>query len=161
SPPQGGRGTRRACERGAGRRDIQRRRCAVGRTAAAHLGRTCALQRTPDSPWRRAGVGARSRAGLRCSLATQVPPQDPRAGSPRRASCAGARRPYRRAGARPQNPRPAVESANGQRPAASLRGRAVNRLAFGNTSLLFLISALLCLAVADIAVTSLNPWGEI
>jgi phosphonate transport system permease protein len=37
----------------------------------------------------------------------------------------------------------------------------VNRLAFGNTSLLFLISALLCLAVADIAVTSLNPWGEI
>ena len=27
----------------------------------------------------------------------------------------------------------------------------MNRLAFGNTSLLFLISALLCLAVADIA----------
>jgi phosphonate transport system permease protein len=36
----------------------------------------------------------------------------------------------------------------------------VNRLAFGNTSLLFLISALVCLAVADIAVTALNPWGE-
>jgi phosphonate transport system permease protein len=36
----------------------------------------------------------------------------------------------------------------------------VNRLAFGNTSLLFLVSALLCLAVADIAVTALNPWGE-
>jgi phosphonate transport system permease protein len=36
----------------------------------------------------------------------------------------------------------------------------VNRLAFGNTSLLFLISALLCLALADIAVTTLNPWGE-
>jgi phosphonate transport system permease protein len=36
----------------------------------------------------------------------------------------------------------------------------VNRLAFGNTSLLFLISALICLAVADIAVTALNPWGE-
>ena len=29
--------------------------------------------------------------------------------------------------------------------AAAFRGRAVNRLAFGNTSLLFLISALLCL----------------
>jgi phosphonate transport system permease protein len=36
----------------------------------------------------------------------------------------------------------------------------VNRLAFGNTSLLFLVSALLCLAVADIAVTAVNPWGE-
>jgi phosphonate transport system permease protein len=36
----------------------------------------------------------------------------------------------------------------------------VNRLAFGNTSLLFLIGALACLAVADIAVTALNPWGE-
>ena len=36
----------------------------------------------------------------------------------------------------------------------------MNRLAFGNTSLLFLISALLCLAVADIAITALNPWGE-
>ncbi len=36
----------------------------------------------------------------------------------------------------------------------------MNRLAFGNTSLLFLVSALLCLAVADIAVTALNPWGE-
>jgi phosphonate transport system permease protein len=36
----------------------------------------------------------------------------------------------------------------------------MNRLAFGNTSLLFLISALVCLAVADIAVTALNPWGE-
>jgi phosphonate transport system permease protein len=36
----------------------------------------------------------------------------------------------------------------------------VNRLAFGNTSLLFLVSALICLAVADIAITALNPWGE-
>lgn len=36
----------------------------------------------------------------------------------------------------------------------------MNRLAFGNTSLLFLISALLCLVVADIAVTALNPWAE-
>ena len=36
----------------------------------------------------------------------------------------------------------------------------MNRLAFGNTSLLFLISALVCLAVADIAITALNPWGE-
>ena len=36
----------------------------------------------------------------------------------------------------------------------------MNRLAFGNTSLLFLISALLCLAVADISITALNPWGE-
>lgn len=36
----------------------------------------------------------------------------------------------------------------------------MNRLAFGNTSLWFLISALLCLAVADIAVTALSPWGE-
>ena len=36
----------------------------------------------------------------------------------------------------------------------------MNRLAFGNTSLIFLISGLLCLAVADIAVTALNPWAE-
>ena len=36
----------------------------------------------------------------------------------------------------------------------------MNRLAFGNTSLSFLISALLCLAIADIAVTALNPWDE-
>jgi phosphonate transport system permease protein len=36
----------------------------------------------------------------------------------------------------------------------------VNRLAFGYTSLFFLISALLCLAVADIAITALNPWAE-
>ncbi len=36
----------------------------------------------------------------------------------------------------------------------------MNRLAFGNTSLLFLISALACLAVADIAITALNPWAE-
>jgi phosphonate transport system permease protein len=36
----------------------------------------------------------------------------------------------------------------------------VNRLSYGNTSLLFLISALLCLAVADIAITALNPWTE-
>jgi phosphonate transport system permease protein len=36
----------------------------------------------------------------------------------------------------------------------------VSRLAFGNTSLLFIAGALLCLAVADIAVTALNPWGE-
>jgi phosphonate transport system permease protein len=37
----------------------------------------------------------------------------------------------------------------------------VNRLAFGNTSLLFLLSALVCLAAADIAVTALNPWTEL
>jgi phosphonate transport system permease protein len=36
----------------------------------------------------------------------------------------------------------------------------VSRLAFGNTSVLFLISALLCLTIADIAITALNPWGE-
>jgi phosphonate transport system permease protein len=36
----------------------------------------------------------------------------------------------------------------------------VNRVAFSNTSLLFLAGALLCLVVADIAVTALNPWGE-
>jgi phosphonate transport system permease protein len=36
----------------------------------------------------------------------------------------------------------------------------VNRLGFGNTSLLFIAGALLCLAAADIAVTALNPWGE-
>jgi phosphonate transport system permease protein len=36
----------------------------------------------------------------------------------------------------------------------------VNRLTFGNTSLWFLMSALLCLGVADIAITALNPWGE-
>ncbi|MBO0765359.1 MAG: ABC transporter permease [Hyphomicrobiaceae bacterium] len=36
----------------------------------------------------------------------------------------------------------------------------MKRLAFGNTSLLFLLSALACLTVADIAVTALNPWGE-
>ena len=36
----------------------------------------------------------------------------------------------------------------------------MNRLAFGNTSVLFLVSALLCLVVADIAVTALNPWAE-
>ncbi|MGE0854075.1 MAG: PhnE/PtxC family ABC transporter permease [Hyphomicrobiaceae bacterium] len=37
----------------------------------------------------------------------------------------------------------------------------MNRLAFSNTSLLFLISALLCLVVADIAITALNPWAEL
>ena len=37
----------------------------------------------------------------------------------------------------------------------------MNRLAFGNTSLLFLVGAVLCLAVADIAITALNPWVEI
>jgi len=36
----------------------------------------------------------------------------------------------------------------------------MNRLGFGNTSLWFLVSALLCLVVADITVTALNPWGE-
>ena len=36
----------------------------------------------------------------------------------------------------------------------------MNRLAFGNTSLWFLLSALVCLAAADIAVTALNPWAE-
>ena len=52
------------------------------------------------------------------------------------------------------------QHAHGQRPSAAFRRRAVNRLAFGNTSLLFLISALLCLTVADIAMTALNPWAE-
>src|SRR5262249_57825452 len=47
-----------------------------------------------------------------------------------------------------------------ERPLAPFGGGAVNRLAFGNTSLLFLISALVCLCLADIAVTTLNPWGE-
>jgi phosphonate transport system permease protein len=37
----------------------------------------------------------------------------------------------------------------------------VNRLAYGNTSLLFLCSALFCLAVADIAITALNPGAEL
>jgi phosphonate transport system permease protein len=37
----------------------------------------------------------------------------------------------------------------------------VNRLAYGNTSLLFLGSAVLCLAVADIAITALNPGAEL
>ena len=36
----------------------------------------------------------------------------------------------------------------------------MNRLGFGHTSLLFLVSALLCLVVADIAITALNPWAE-
>jgi phosphonate transport system permease protein len=36
----------------------------------------------------------------------------------------------------------------------------VSRLGFGNTSLVFVAGALLCLAAADIAVTALNPWGE-
>lgn len=36
----------------------------------------------------------------------------------------------------------------------------MNRLGFGNISLWFLVSALLCLVVADITVTALNPWGE-
>ena len=53
---------------------------------------------------------------------------------------ARARRSHRRAGARAQGHRRAVEQAHGQRPPAAFRRRAVNRLAFGNTSLLFLIS---------------------
>lgn len=36
----------------------------------------------------------------------------------------------------------------------------MNRLAFGNTSLLFLVGALACLAVADIAVTASDPLSE-
>jgi phosphonate transport system permease protein len=36
----------------------------------------------------------------------------------------------------------------------------MNRLAYGNTSLWFLISALFCLLVADIAVTALSPLAE-
>lgn len=35
------------------------------------------------------------------------------------------------------------------------------RAAYGNTSLLFLLAALLCLLAADIAVTALNPWAEL
>jgi phosphonate transport system permease protein len=36
----------------------------------------------------------------------------------------------------------------------------VQRIAYGNTSLVFLLSALACLVAADIAVTALNPWAE-
>jgi phosphonate transport system permease protein len=36
----------------------------------------------------------------------------------------------------------------------------VQRLAYGNASLAFLLAALACLIVADIAVTALNPWAE-
>jgi phosphonate transport system permease protein len=36
----------------------------------------------------------------------------------------------------------------------------MNRLAFGNTSLLFLLAALACLAAADIAISALDPWAE-
>ena len=39
--------------------------------------------------------------------------------------------------------------------------RVLNRLAFTNTSGLFLLSALLCLVVADVAITTLNPWIEL
>jgi phosphonate transport system permease protein len=37
----------------------------------------------------------------------------------------------------------------------------VKRLAYGNTSLLFLASAVACLAIADIAISALNPWNEL
>jgi phosphonate transport system permease protein len=36
----------------------------------------------------------------------------------------------------------------------------VQRIAYGNASLVFLISALACLVTADIAVTALDPWAE-
>jgi phosphonate transport system permease protein len=36
----------------------------------------------------------------------------------------------------------------------------VQRIAYGNASLVFLLSALTCLIAADIAVTALNPWAE-
>lgn len=36
----------------------------------------------------------------------------------------------------------------------------MQRVAYGNASLAFLLAALACLAAADIAVTALNPWAE-
>jgi phosphonate transport system permease protein len=36
----------------------------------------------------------------------------------------------------------------------------VQRIAYGNASVVFLISALACLVTADIAVTALDPWAE-
>lgn len=36
----------------------------------------------------------------------------------------------------------------------------MTRLGYGNSSLLFLASAVVCLALADLAVTTLNPWAE-
>jgi phosphonate transport system permease protein len=36
----------------------------------------------------------------------------------------------------------------------------VQRIAYGNATLAFLLSALACLGAADIAVTALNPWAE-
>jgi phosphonate transport system permease protein len=37
----------------------------------------------------------------------------------------------------------------------------VKRLAYGNTSLLFVASAVACLAIADTAISALNPWAEL
>jgi phosphonate transport system permease protein len=37
----------------------------------------------------------------------------------------------------------------------------VRRLAYGNTSLLFLASAVVCLAIADTAISALDPWAEL
>jgi phosphonate transport system permease protein len=37
----------------------------------------------------------------------------------------------------------------------------INRLQFSNTNLLFLMSAVRCLLIADIAITTLNPWAEL
>ena len=37
----------------------------------------------------------------------------------------------------------------------------MKRLAYGNTSLLFVASAVACLAIADIAIRALNPWAEL
>jgi phosphonate transport system permease protein len=37
----------------------------------------------------------------------------------------------------------------------------VRRAAYGNTSLLFLLAALACLFLADVAVTALDPWAEL
>ncbi len=36
----------------------------------------------------------------------------------------------------------------------------MRRLAYANTSLAFLLAALACLPVADIAVSALDPWAE-
>ena len=36
----------------------------------------------------------------------------------------------------------------------------MSRLTFGNTSLMFLLSALACLSIADVAITALYPWQE-
>lgn len=41
-----------------------------------------------------------------------------------------------------------------------MRGNAMLRAAYGNTSLVFLLAALVSLAIADISITGLHPWAE-